>query len=361
MSGYNIGVIYGDRGKEMAIRCLDEYGLVELLPESKEALIVIKPNLVLDSPAREGATTDPAIVEGIVEYLFNKDRKNIKIMESSWVGCETEKAFDTCGYRDLADRWDVELVDLKSDSIREVEVEQETLKVCEQPLAADFLINVPVLKAHCQTKMTCALKNMKGCIPDAEKRRYHTMGLHRPIALLNKIIKTDFVLVDGIYGDLTFEEGGNPVKMNRIIFGEDPVLIDLYAARLLGLRYEDIGYLNYFRERLMTGLEIRKINSPGDVVAEGDFSRSTEVEKLAEYINSDSACSSCYGNLIQALHRLHSEGIRLKKKVYIGQGYLGNELEGHGIGRCLQQATSHVEGCPSETSRIVDFLRREVT
>ena len=25
----------------------------------------------------------------------------------------------------------------------------------------DFMINVPVMKGHCQTKITCALKNMK--------------------------------------------------------------------------------------------------------------------------------------------------------------------------------------------------------
>ena len=35
------------------------------------------------------------------------------------------------------------------------------LNVCERVKEIDFLINVPVLKGHCQTKITCALKNMK--------------------------------------------------------------------------------------------------------------------------------------------------------------------------------------------------------
>ena len=43
------------------------------------------------------------------------------------------------------------------------------------------------------------------------------MGLHKPIACLNKAIKQDLIIVDGIMGDLNFEEGGNPVKMNRIL------------------------------------------------------------------------------------------------------------------------------------------------
>ena len=32
--------------------------------------------------------------------------------------------------------------------------------------------------------MTCALKNLKGCLPDREKRRFHALGLTKPIAAL---------------------------------------------------------------------------------------------------------------------------------------------------------------------------------
>ncbi len=45
-------------------------------------------------------------------------------------------------------------------------------------------------------------------------------------------------------GDLTFEEGGNPVSMNRIIVGFDPVLVDTYAAELIGLDPNSIEYIN---------------------------------------------------------------------------------------------------------------------
>ena len=34
------------------------------------------------------------------------------------------------------------------------------------------------------------------------------MGLHKPIAYLNKAIKQHLIIVDGIMGDLNFEEGG---------------------------------------------------------------------------------------------------------------------------------------------------------
>lgn len=44
-------------------------------------------------------------------------------------------------------------------------------------------------------------------------------------------------------GDLNFEEGGNSVQMNRIIAGKDPVLIDAYAANLLGFEIDEVPYI----------------------------------------------------------------------------------------------------------------------
>ena len=55
---------------------------------------------------------------------------------------------------------------------RLVETPIRPMEICCRALDADFLINLPVLKGHCQTAMTCALKNCKGCIPDREKRRF---------------------------------------------------------------------------------------------------------------------------------------------------------------------------------------------
>lgn len=99
---------------------------------------------------------------------------------------------------------------------------------------------MPILKAHCRTKITCALKNLKGYIPDKEKRSFHAINLHKAIACLNKLIFTNLIIVDGIIGDLTHEGGGSPVRMNRIIAGKDPVFVDTYSALLLGYSPEDI-------------------------------------------------------------------------------------------------------------------------
>ena len=97
------------------------------------------------------------------------------------------------------------------------------LEICREAKSLDFLINVPVMKGHCQTKITCALKNMKGLLPNREKRHFHAMGLHKPIAHLAVGLPQDFILVDNICGDWDFEDGGNPVEMNRLIAGRSAV------------------------------------------------------------------------------------------------------------------------------------------
>lgn len=84
---------------------------------------------------------------------------------------------------------------------------------------------------------------MKGLIPNKEKRHFHKLGLHKPIAHLNVGIHQDFIVVDNICGDLDFEDGGNPVVMNRILTAKDPVLCDTFVCQMLYYRREDVPYL----------------------------------------------------------------------------------------------------------------------
>ncbi len=360
----DIGIIYGDQGKDNTKIILEKYNIQNRF-SWQGTVVGIKPNLVLASPAEEGATTDPEIVAGIIEYLQSLGVKKIKILEGSWVGENTENAFQTCGYNQLASKYNIELIDLKKDKTIEKKAGDLNLHICKQILEVDILINVPVLKAHCQTRLTCALKNMKGCIPDSEKRRYHRKGLHKPIALLNKIIKTDLIIVDAIYGDLTFEEGGNPVKMDRILIGQDPVLIDAYAARLLGFDINDIDYINYAEKygagnAQLNQANITEYNKP-DTLNELNGRVSTIPGKLSEeYLNEKSACSACSGNLIFALYRLHERG-KLKnidREIYIGQGYKNESISGSGIGSCTNNFQEYLPGCPPETDRIVSFIEK---
>ena len=205
MDRNTISVIYGKDPFEMATKLMQDCDLAALIGD-RNRKIAIKPNLITSTTADHGAVTHPEIVIAIIEYLQSQGFNNIKIIESSWVGDNTKRAFAVNGYNQISARYNVPLVDVKQDSYEPVSVEGIKIEISKEALKTDFLINVPVLKGHCQTLMTCALKNMKGVLSDRSKRAFHSMGLSKPIAALNKAKKQDFILVDNINGDLDFEE-----------------------------------------------------------------------------------------------------------------------------------------------------------
>ncbi len=321
--------------------------------------IGIKPNLVVSRPAEHGATTHPEIVEGIIRYLQDFGIHNITILEGSWVGDNTQLAFKNCGYTAFSEKYGVKLLDTKKDKATQVKSGDISLNVCESALYVDYLINVPVLKGHCQTGMTCCMKNLKGCIPDSEKRRYHTMGLDKPIALLNTVLRPALHIVDSVCGDLSFEEGGNPVIANRIMLGFDPVVLDSYGAQLMGFHPDEIGYLrlgkNYgIGSYADAGTEIIELNA--DHRPRMSITNSTTVKSLSKYIEADSACSACYAALIYALDK--AGGIK-GKSIKIGQGYRNKTPGGIGVGNCTAGCEHYVKGCPPKASDIVEMIHRE--
>ncbi|HHV39311.1 MAG TPA: DUF362 domain-containing protein [Tepidimicrobium sp.] len=360
MDRNSLYVMYGDRPKPIVKKVLKYIDIGKDIP-NKASLIGIKPNLVVARPAEEGATTSPELVEGVVEYLKDNGFHNIVILEGSWVGDRTSLAFEICGYRELSHKYDIPLIDLQRDGYRDYQVGDIEISLCNKAMEVDYLINIPVLKGHCQTRITCALKNMKGCIPDREKRRFHTMGLHKPIAYMNKVLRQDLIVVDGIIGDLNFEEGGNPVQMNRVIVGKDPVLIDSYVAQLLGYDIEDIPYIGMAADigvgssQLVDDniVELNRDTTPMSIP------KTRLIEELIGYVREDMACSACYGSLIHALDRLQDRGYLygVEEKIHIGQGYEGKKGKGLGIGICTKGLERSLPGCPPKARDIIEFLK----
>lgn len=354
-----IFVIYGTEYVEITKRLLEAADLAGQIGDVHKK-IGIKPNLVAPVLASEGGTTHPEVIEGLILYLREHGFTELTIMEGSWVGDKTEEAFDYCGYTELAERLGVRLVDAQKEQGVPVDCDGMTLHICKCALDVDFMINVPVMKGHCQTHITCALKNMKGLLPNKEKRRFHAEGLHRPIAHLAKGIRQDFVLVDSICGDLNFEDGGNPIEMNRLFAATDPVLCDAYVCSLLNYKVEEVAYIG-MAEGLGAGCAdliqavVRELNAPVSDLTLPDTRRVMKLAELAEEVES---CSACYGYLIPALDMLDKEGLLsdFPEKICIGQGYRG-KTGCLGIGSCTSGFTHSLKGCPPTEQEMYEFLK----
>lgn len=357
--GKHMGRLYIARGSDA--KHMTRLLLEATKPEEgheKSAVVALKPNLVVAKSWKSGATTNPAVCEAVIEYFFERGYKNLCIIESSWVGCDTRLAFRVCGYDELADKYGIELVDVKNDEYVTQEYGGLSIDVSKRVLEADMLINLPLIKGHCQTKITCALKNMKGLIPDREKRRFHALGLNKPIAYLGSMITPTLTIADGIYTDPGFEEGGNPRRMDIMVAGTDSVLIDAYAARLLGYKPYDIEYIRIAEQSGAGSADIENaqiINFSGSGGAEYNV-RPDNMDSIKAHIIERDACSACYANLLGALGQLEESRGLGDLKVCVGQGFKGRSGT-LGSGDCTSNFARCIKGCPPSA----EDIKKELT
>jgi len=321
--------------------------------------VSLKPNLVSPKPSNMGSTTHSEVLEGIILFLKDFGIKKINIIENSACGHSAKQAFKVCGYETLEKKYGVPLIDLHDDNFTALKSSGYDLQISGKALNAGFLINVPVLKAHSQTRLTCCMKNLKGCMPQSEMRRFHALGLHKPIAALNALLKTGYCVVDGICGDLSFEEGGTPVEANRIIAGRNPLTVDSYCAQLIGYKPDDIEYLSIGRKMMLgeyfsADTDVVELNSDQKPLCQAKSERIAD--RYSGMIEEDSACSVCYAALVFALHRTGGSN-KAGGRICIGQGFKGKSADCLGIGNCTKGFKKHISGCPPKASDILPFLK----
>lgn len=209
--------------------------------------IVIKPNLCDFRPSWEGGTTDPRIVESFIKIIREKSNPKITIVESDHAVASADDEFERMGYKDIAERLGVGLVNLSKDKRYKVELKGhyfETLNTTETLLRATKIISVAKLKTHSQQKITCNMKNLFGLLPGKMKADYHPfmsevltdlVGLYKP-----------FCIIDGIVG----MEGSGPSDGKKkytgvILLGYNPVTVDAAAARLMGFDPKSVPNIRY--------------------------------------------------------------------------------------------------------------------
>lgn len=280
-----VSVIQNEDVKLAVQKVISLLGGIErfIRPQDK---VIIKPNLVVDLPSDTGVTTDPRVVQAIVELCKRVNPSKITIAEGSG-GVDTKIAFERCGYSELAERYNVKLLDLNESPTRLVNVPNgKALDVLEIPdiiLESDVLINVPKLKLYSLPWASLSVKNLLGTVPGkgeysrtsspefpiklsaeyltsegkgpwfgprGEKQRVHTK-FDEGIVDLNTVIQPALTVIDGIiagYGK-KFATGAEPLELNTILASRDSLALDYIATKIGGLNPLEISYLKHAAER----------------------------------------------------------------------------------------------------------------
>jgi len=206
--------------------------------------VVIKPNMCYYWDYSTGQTTDPRFVGALIDAIRSKTSPDVKIsiVESDASAMRCKYVFRMLGYEQLAKNHNVRLVNLSEDFLETVQVkagkQSFKLPVAKTILQADLKINMPKIKYTMDPiKLTCALKNIFGCIPFPRKSRYHPR-LGEAIVAANKAMRFDLCVVDG-----NIVSGIQPRRLGFMMSSRDPVAIDAAAAKIAGLNPRSIKYL----------------------------------------------------------------------------------------------------------------------
>ncbi|RME25772.1 MAG: DUF362 domain-containing protein [Deltaproteobacteria bacterium] len=221
------------------------------LPDSRDARIVIKPNLNNDLVALTGNCVDLRVLRAIIADLRDRGYHDFTIADGSNVGVERREidTFKRLRVDRLAKREGVRIVDLNHDDGHQVVLAAGAHpRVARTVLDCDFLISVPKVKTHVEAGLSCAMKNWVGIARGQEKRHMH-YDLGRNIFAINEVVMPDLIIVDGLVGMEGNGPGdGEPFRLGRLMACDNAFLNDAIVAHLVGMPIARVPYLLHARD-----------------------------------------------------------------------------------------------------------------
>jgi uncharacterized protein (DUF362 family) len=259
-----VAVVKGERGLKPVYRAMD------LIPY-KEALeawdtVLVKPNLITSHTYETGITTDPMVVEAVINRVHELGKKAI-VVETDGGITSPDEAIHTTGMMEVIERLGAEYVNMRKLKDKVELVVDEPRKVKKFKVARmvteNAIITVPTMKTLHHTSITMGFKNMFGMLTTRKKFLMHRHGMNNVVYDICKTLPPTMSVIDGFYG----KSGkgpwqGEPVKMDTIIASVDPVAADATAARCIGIDPETIDHVRWLHE---AGIgEITDIEVVGD-------------------------------------------------------------------------------------------------
>jgi uncharacterized protein (DUF362 family)/Pyruvate/2-oxoacid:ferredoxin oxidoreductase delta subunit len=282
---------------------IDLLGGIEEYVSAKER-VLIKPNLCTKRRSDSGATTDKRVIEALVK-IVKEVGANPALMESAIYPNDTEEIFDFLGYKSLG----VPIFNVDKVEWREVKIPNydklSHIGLPKEFFQYDKIINVPKLKTHIQTTVSLGMKNLKGFIPGKQKHLTHLVGLDSAIVDLNKLIKSDLIVVDGIVGmeGMMGPTWGSPVKLGLMIAGDNVVATDAVCCRLMGINPKEVKHLALASRVGLGPIDLNKIELFGEPI--------DKVSRKFAYPKHSTLYSKVGNGILRGMHLIRNPIARL--------------------------------------------------
>jgi uncharacterized protein (DUF362 family)/NAD-dependent dihydropyrimidine dehydrogenase PreA subunit len=251
----------------------------ELFPlELRGKSVLIKPNVLRASEAREGIVTHPAVLRAVVEQVETMGPAAIVVGDNPGLfdyGAN-EASFEKTGLMAAAKGY---YQNIGNDSLQ-VNFNPEFMSkvsLSRIVLEADVIISLPKFKTHGLTVITGAMKNSYGFLPGAQKAKLHQAAgsparFHEVVAEVFRLRVPDFFLVDAVVG----MEGNGPAspdlrEVGLILASDNAVALDAVIATMMGCEPGLLRFLQKAREMGLGDYDVNHIEIIGELKKLPDF------------------------------------------------------------------------------------------
>lgn len=293
---------------------IDCNGFKNLKPNAR---VFIKPNIVFWTKAcrfpKWGVITTSRVVEDVVILLKEHGVTDITIGEGIVTDPNDKDtpadAFNKLGYGKLKEKYGVKSINIMERPFKKIDLEGGiSLKYNQDLLESDFLVDLPVLKSHNLTVVSLGIKNLKGVIDIASRKKCHNpnpeKNLDYHVARIADPMPPSLTLIDGIY---SLERGpafdGRMRLTNLLIASSDMLSADLVGSNVLGHNPANVGHLALAAERLGRPIDLSDV----EIIGESLDDVSSYHEYDFEYARSQD------GEMPVALARQGIEGLYYRK------------------------------------------------
>ena len=251
----------------------------ELFPlKLKGKSVLIKPNVLRASEAKEGIVTHPAVLRAVVEKAETMGPASIVVGDNPGLfnyGAN-EESFKQAGLMEAAMGY---YLNIGNDSLK-VDFNPDfmsTVSISRIVLEADIIISLPKFKTHGLTVITGAIKNSYGFLPGAQKAKLHKAAgsqerFHEMLVDVFRLRVPDLFLVDAVVG----MEGNGPASpdlrnIGLILASDNAVALDAIIAAMMGCEPGSLRFLQKAKEVGLGDYDLSTIKVIGEMKLLPDF------------------------------------------------------------------------------------------
>ena len=229
---------------------------------SKGDIVAIKPNVSWAMPPHLAATTNPEVLEAVIELCQAAGAKKVRIADHTIH--DARRCFAITGAGEVAKKTGADLVYPRSSLMKEMKLQGNRLDVWPvfTPLVeADKVINLPVAKHHQLSVLTLGMKNWIGAVGGSRWSLHQ--DINESIVDLARFFKPAVTLIDAVR-ILTKNgpSGGSASDVavkNTLILSDDPVAADARAALLFDRDPQTLYFIHLAQKRGLGTSDFKKL------------------------------------------------------------------------------------------------------